>query len=73
VTSQRLCPDAWVINYINPSTVHGMGLRRYAPKLKSFALCDSLHMPHVKRNVTPNAPASCANEADFTPEMDADV
>ena len=44
-----LCPDAWVINYINPSTVHGMGLRRYAPHLKSFALCDSLHMPHIKR------------------------
>lgn len=45
---EALCPDAWVINYINPSTVHGIGLRRYAPKLKSFALCDSLHMPHIK-------------------------
>jgi alpha-galactosidase/6-phospho-beta-glucosidase family protein len=45
-----LCPDAWVINYINPTAVHGIGLRRYAPKLKSFALCDGLHMPHVKRN-----------------------
>ena len=46
---EALCPDAWVINYINPSTVHGIGLARYAPNLKSFALCDSLHMPHVKR------------------------
>jgi alpha-galactosidase len=46
---ERLCPDAWVINYINPSAVHGIGLKRFAPKLKSFALCDSLHMPHVKR------------------------
>ena len=46
---ERLCPNAWVINYINPSTVHGMGLARYAPHLKSFALCDSLHMPHIKR------------------------
>jgi alpha-galactosidase len=46
---EELCPDAWLINYINPSTVHGIGLRRYAPALKSFALCDSLHMPHVKR------------------------
>ncbi|HRW08606.1 MAG TPA: hypothetical protein P5121_26065 [Caldilineaceae bacterium] len=45
----RLCPDAWVINYINPSTVHGIGLARYAPNLKSFALCDSLHMPHIKK------------------------
>ena len=44
-----LCPDAWVINYVNPTTVHGIGLRTYAPAVKSFALCDSLHMPHVKR------------------------
>lgn len=45
---ERLCPDAWVINYINPSTVNGMALARYAPQLRSFALCDSLHMPHIK-------------------------
>ncbi|MFD2329387.1 glycoside hydrolase family 4 [Cohnella sp. GCM10020058] len=45
---EELCPDAWVINYINPSTVHGIALSRYAPKLKSFALCDSHHMPHKK-------------------------
>lgn len=45
---EELCPDAWVINYINPSTVHGIALHRYAPNLKSFALCDSHHMPHKK-------------------------
>jgi Alpha-galactosidases/6-phospho-beta-glucosidases, family 4 of glycosyl hydrolases len=45
---EELCPDAWVINYINPSTVHGIALSRYAPKLKSFALCDSHHMPYKK-------------------------
>ncbi|MFA9458784.1 glycoside hydrolase family 4 [Halalkalibacter sp. AB-rgal2] len=45
---EALCPNAWVINYINPSTVHGMALKRYAPNLKSFALCDSHHMPHKK-------------------------
>ncbi|MCY3575317.1 MAG: glycoside hydrolase family 4 [Chloroflexi bacterium] len=44
----RLCPDAWLINYINPSAVNGMALARFAPQVKSFALCDSLHMPHVK-------------------------
>lgn len=43
-----LCPDAWVINYINPAAVHGIALSRYAPNLKSFALCDSHHMPHKK-------------------------
>jgi alpha-galactosidase len=46
---QALCPDAWVINYINPSAVMGIGLRKFAPGVKSFALCDGLHMPHVKR------------------------
>lgn len=45
---EQLCPDAWVINYINPSAVNGMALTRYASQIKSFALCDSLHMPHIK-------------------------
>ena len=45
---ERYCPEAWVINYINPSAVNGMALSRHAPAIKSFALCDSLHMPHVK-------------------------
>ncbi|NMB96508.1 MAG: glycoside hydrolase family 4, partial [Clostridiaceae bacterium] len=47
---EAICPDAWVINYINPTAVNGIGLRKYAPNLKSFALCDGLHMPHVKKN-----------------------
>lgn len=47
---EAICPDAWVINYINPSAVNGIALSRYAPSLKSIALCDGLHMPHVKRN-----------------------
>lgn len=45
---RKLCPDAWVINYINPTAANGVGLKKYAPDLKSFALCDGLHMPHVK-------------------------
>ena len=44
----RLCPDAWLINYINPSAVGGIALARFKPQVKSFALCDSLHMPHIK-------------------------
>lgn len=67
---ESLCPDAWVINYINPSAVHGIGLRRYAPQLKSFALCDSLHMPHIKRNYAKRA-GIIASDAAFTPEIDA--
>ncbi|WP_299092269.1 glycoside hydrolase family 4 [uncultured Metabacillus sp.] len=45
---EEICPEAWVINYINPSTVNGMALKKYAPNLKTFALCDSHHMPHKK-------------------------
>ncbi len=40
-TIEQVCPDAWVLNYINPTAVHGIGLRRHFPKLKSFALCDA--------------------------------
>lgn len=38
---EAICPEAWVINYINPTAVHGIGVRRFFPKLKSFALCDA--------------------------------
>ena len=44
--SEGLCPDAWVVNFVNPTTVLGMALRRYAPGVKSFALCDGHHEPH---------------------------
>ncbi len=65
----ELCPDAWVINYINPSTVHGIGLKRYAPHLKSFALCDSLHMPHVKQRYALRA-GIVDSPLDYTPEIE---
>lgn len=47
---EEICPEAWVINYINPSAVNGIGLMRHT-KLKSFALCDG-HYPVAgfKRN-----------------------
>lgn len=38
---ENLCPEAWVINYINPAAVHGIGIKRYFPGLKSMALCDA--------------------------------
>jgi len=46
---RALCPQAWLINYVNPTAAQGIGLRRYAPDVKSFALCDGLHMPYVKQ------------------------
>jgi alpha-galactosidase len=68
---ERMCPDAWVINYINPSAVNGMALARYAPQIKSFALCDSLHMPHVKRRYATRAGIITEGES-LTAEQDAD-
>lgn len=67
---EALCPDAWVINYINPTAANGIGLRLFAPKLKSFALCDGLHMPHVKRNYALRA-GIVAQKEDWTPEVEA--
>ena len=45
---KELCPDAWVINFINPTSVLGIAMMRYAPNVKSFALCDGNHLPHAK-------------------------
>ncbi|NOY74547.1 MAG: glycoside hydrolase family 4 [Kiritimatiellaeota bacterium] len=42
----ELAPNAWLINFVNPTSVLGMGLRRYAPEVRSFALCDGHHEPH---------------------------
>ncbi len=44
---EELCPEAWLINYVNPSAVMGIGLMRHS-KAKSFALCDTHHMPYKK-------------------------
>jgi len=68
---KELCPDAWVINYINPTTVNGIGLMRHAPKLKSFAMCDSRHMPMERHNYMVKAGVVPDGES-ITPEIEAD-
>lgn len=45
--AEKLCPDAWLINYINPSAIMGIALMRHA-NIKNFALCDSHHLPQKK-------------------------
>jgi len=65
---EAICPDAWVINYINPNAVNGIGLRKYAPNLKSFALCDGHHMPHVKKNYAIRA-GIIKNPSEYTEEI----
>lgn len=46
---EELCPEAWLINYINPSSVFGIALSKYC-RVKNFALCDSLHLPYLHEN-----------------------
>lgn len=44
--TQKLAPNAWLINFVNPTSVMGIALRRFTPDVKSFALCDGHHEPH---------------------------
>lgn len=46
-TVEEICPQAWVINYVNPSATMGIGLMRHS-RAKSLALCDTHHMPAKK-------------------------
>ncbi|MFH1969385.1 MAG: glycoside hydrolase family 4 [Verrucomicrobiota bacterium] len=45
---EAICPDVWVVNYINPVAAIGLGLQRYA-KVKNFSLCDGLGTPSAIR------------------------
>ncbi|MFO7697746.1 MAG: 6-phospho-beta-glucosidase, partial [Anaerolineae bacterium] len=38
---RRLCPDAWLINFANPSGLVTEALQRYAPEIRSIGLCNS--------------------------------
>ncbi|MCC5807496.1 MAG: glycoside hydrolase family 4 [Opitutales bacterium] len=44
---ESICPQAWLINYINPSAVFGIALSKIC-RTPYFALCDSLHIPHLQ-------------------------
>lgn len=44
---EEVCPDAWVINYTNPTATIGIALNRYS-KLKTIALCDAQELPQFK-------------------------
>jgi alpha-galactosidase/6-phospho-beta-glucosidase family protein len=63
-------PDAWVINYINPTSVMGIAIGRAFPHLKSFALCDAQH------TLRPRYAALAGlveDQADWTPEQDREL
>ena len=44
----ELASKAWLINLVNPTTVLGIALMRYAKDVRSFALCDTLHEPYLR-------------------------
>jgi alpha-galactosidase len=44
--ARALAPNAWLINFVNPTAVMGIALHRYAPEVRSFALCDGHHEPY---------------------------
>ncbi len=47
---QQLASHAWLINFVNPTAVLGIALRRFAPAVRSFALCDGHHEPYCTLN-----------------------
>ncbi len=65
---KQLCPNAWLINFINPTSVNGIALMRYAPDVKSFALCDGNHLPHSTQYYMKIA-GIIEEEGDATPEQ----
>ncbi len=62
----ELALNAWVINFINPTTVLGIALMRYASNVRSFALCDGLHEPYKRLNML-KAVGILPEEADCVP------
>ncbi len=42
---EKMCPDAWVINWVNPTAAMGIAMMRHFPKIKMLALCDGPHNP----------------------------
>ncbi len=48
---ERLCPEAWVMNWINPTSAMGIAMMRHFPKIKSMALCDCVQNPAFDDNL----------------------
>ena len=44
---EALCPQAWVFNYVNPTTLMGAALSR-CTRLKTVAICDGIVLPDMK-------------------------
>lgn len=47
----RLCPDAWVINWVNPTAAMGIAMKRYFPQVRSLAICDVPENPRFDQDL----------------------
>ena len=45
--AEVMAPAAWLINFVNPSTVMGITLSRFS-NMRSFAICDGPHEPFYR-------------------------
>jgi len=66
---EAICPDAWLINYANPTAALGLALKKHAPTLKSFALCDGHRMPGVRKRYAVMA-GIVSQQEDYTEQID---
>jgi len=48
---EKLCPEAWVINWVNPTAAMGIAMMRHFPHLRSLAICDGPHNPYFDDNL----------------------
>jgi alpha-galactosidase len=65
----KLAPNAWVINFVNPTTVLGIALQRFAPEVNSFALCDGHHEPYNTLNWCKNVGILPQDAVKIPPEV----
>ncbi len=60
---RRLCPNAWVINWVNPTAAMGIAMMRHFPDLKTLAICDGPHNPHFDNSLIVRAGLAKSSEA----------
>jgi len=48
---EKICPDAWVINWTNPTAAMGIAMMRHFPHLRRIAICDGPHNPRFDNDL----------------------
>ncbi len=60
---RRFCPEAWVINWVNPTSAMGIAMDRSFPDLRSVAICDGPHNPGFDDRLIVDAGLASSAEA----------